>query len=215
MQPSGRKLRLRVGDAALADVATGRARLSPHLLEALDLEPGELVRVRGQRAILATATAAEPEDEGLDLVRLDGLQRRRAGIQVGDIVEIEPHQLPAASYMKVMTVGRLSDEVDGDDLRRELSAQPIIAGDTVTIARETMSFAAKVNILGLTVAEVVGDSTGCGALLVRVLETRPAGAVQVTAETEIEVVPGSGRSVGDGETGDGRAGDSRAGDGDA
>src|SRR5215216_2225186 len=111
METSGRTLRLTVADAALGDVTTGRARLSRHLFEALDLEAGDLIRIQrpdpGARAILATVVPAE--DEGLDLVRIDGAQRRRAGVRVGDVVEVERHQLPAASFVRVMTVGTLSD----------------------------------------------------------------------------------------------------------
>jgi transitional endoplasmic reticulum ATPase len=146
--------------------------------------------VAGPQSIIASAAGAEPEDEGLELLRLDAAQRRRAGVAVGDVVDVERYQVPAASLVRVMMVGQLAGELDAESLRQKLSAQPIMVGDSIAVAQETSHFEARVNILGLTVAEVEGDATGCGALLARVLETQPRGLVQVTHETEIELTSG-------------------------
>ena len=83
-----------------------------------------------------------------------------------------------------------SYEPTPDDLRTHLAAQPIMSGDTVSVAPKESHFDARVNVLGLTVAEVVGESTECGALLARVVETVPTGVVQVTDQTEIELETG-------------------------
>ena len=191
MTDGGRRLRLTVGDASLDDVGEGRARISRHLMDALDLDEGELLRVHGAHPILVTATSSVPDDAGLDVIRLDATQRRKAGVAIGDIVEAERHEIPSASHVRLVMVGHAGSYAPSpDDLRPELAAQPVMVGDTVTVAPRRNEFDAQVNVLGLTVAEVVGSSTECGALLARVVETTPDGVVQVTDRTQIELERG-------------------------
>jgi antitoxin component of MazEF toxin-antitoxin module len=192
MTDDGRTLRLKVGDAKLDDVGEARARISRHLMEALDLADGELLRVHGSQSILVRVVASTPDDEGLDILRLASAERRKAGVEIGDVVEAERHDIPTATTVRLVIVGHSgSYEPVAEDLRSELSAQPLMVGDTVPIAPKRTQFDAQVNVLGLTVAGIVGSSTECGALLARVVETDPSGFVQVSEETEIELERGS------------------------
>lgn len=201
MTATGRRLRLKIGDAPLSDVGEGRARVSRHLMEALDLDEGEMLRILGPHPILARAATSERDDDGLDIIRLDATQRRRAGLAVGDLVEAERHDVPPARRIRVMIVGHGEPEdLSLRDLRTELSTQPVMVGDTVAAAPRRSRFDAQVNILGLTVAEVKGSSTECGAMLARVLETDPPGIVQVSNETEIVVETGLTHPVDDSDT---------------
>jgi transitional endoplasmic reticulum ATPase len=160
-------------------------------MEALDLDEGEVLRVHGAHPILVSVLESAPDDEGLDILRLDATERRKAGVEIGDVVEAERHDIPVATHVRLVIIGQAgSYEVTPEDLRPQLAEQAIIAGDTISVAPNRSDFEADVNVLGLKVAEVVGSSTGCGALLARVVETVPAGVVQVTDETEIELQAG-------------------------
>ena len=160
-------------------------------MEALDLGAGEMLRILGPHPILAAATPSERDDEGLDILRLDAAQRRRAGVSIGDVVEAERHDVPIARSLRIVIVGHgAPDDLTADDLRSELSAQPVMVGDTIAVAPRRTRFDAQVNVLGLTVAEVQGTSTECGAVLARIVETEPPGIVQVAAGTGIIVETG-------------------------
>ena len=198
MTDGGRKLRLKVGDATLDDVGEARARISRHLMDALDLHEGELLRVYGAHPILVSVETSAPADEGLDVIRLDSTQRRKAGVDIGEIVEAERHEIPLASRIRLVMVGQGGDYApSAEDLRPQLAAQPVMTGDTVTVAPKRNDFDAQVNVLGLTVAEVVGSSAECGAILARVVETDPAGVVKVTDETAIELETGGAAAESD------------------
>jgi transitional endoplasmic reticulum ATPase len=161
-------------------------------MEALDLDEGELLRVHGAHPILVSVLESSPDDEGLDILRLDATERRKAGVEIGEVVEAERHDTPVATRVRLVIVGQTGrNEITGEDLRPQLAAQAITAGDTISVAPNRNEFEAEVNVLGLTVAEVVGSSTGCGSLLARVVETAPTGVVQVTDETEIELQSGT------------------------
>ena len=161
-------------------------------MEALDLAEGELLRVHGAQAILVTAFPSTPDDEGLDILRLDATERRKAGVEIGDVVEAERHEIPAATQIRLVLVGHSgSYEPTAEDLRPELAAQPVMTGDTVSLGQKRNQFDAHVSVLGLTVAEVEGSSAECGFMLARVVETVPSGVVQVSDETEIQLEIGS------------------------
>src|SRR3546814_5188567 len=57
-------------------------------MSALVLEEGDTVEIIGKRSTAARAVAPYKEDEGLDILRIDGLQRANAGVGSGDFVTI-------------------------------------------------------------------------------------------------------------------------------
>src|SRR3546814_5348922 len=57
-------------------------------MAALGLEEGDTVEIIGKRSTAARAVAPYKEDEGLDILRIDGLQRANAGVGSVDFVTI-------------------------------------------------------------------------------------------------------------------------------
>ena len=53
----------------------GVARLSDKLMQALGVREGDVIEIIGQRSTAAIAIRPYDADEGLDIIRLDGLQR--------------------------------------------------------------------------------------------------------------------------------------------
>ena len=182
--------RLRVADAKLEDVAEGRARLSRESFSALRLKRGDRVQIAAAGHILAAALPAGPEDDGLDLVRLDGTQRRKIGVQVGETVEVKRYDPKSAEHVRLIAVGdNRALELSPHEIRATLAEQSVVVGDTFAVAPDRRDFQAEVSVLGLRLVEFTGSSAGPNAALVKVVETSPAGVVRVTDETEIELVP--------------------------
>ena len=57
-------------------------------LAELGLTEGDVIEIVGKRSTPARALRPYGEDEALDIVRLDGLQRANAGVGSGDYVEV-------------------------------------------------------------------------------------------------------------------------------
>ena len=57
-------------------------------MDDLGLAEGDVIEIVGKRSTPARAIGPYGEDEGLDIIRLDGLQRANAGIGSGDFVEV-------------------------------------------------------------------------------------------------------------------------------
>ena len=182
-------IQLRVADASLPDIAEGRARISSDTFRALGLSPGSLVTIRGAQPILADAYPAGIEDDGLGLVRLDGTQRLRLRVSLGDQVEVSRYDAANAARVRCVALGSSRAlELSPYDVRAALLNKTITRGDTFSVSPARRDFEARVSVLGLNLVDVVGSSAGAHAALLRIVDTVPSGAVRVVAETEIDVV---------------------------
>ncbi len=66
-------VRLQVAPARQEESGRGIARMPRGTFQTLGLAEGDIVEITGKRATAAFAVHAYPEDEALDVVRLDGL----------------------------------------------------------------------------------------------------------------------------------------------
>jgi hypothetical protein len=178
-----------VAAAGLQDVGEPRARLSRTLLKALKLQDGAHVRlVAGERTVLLNAAGGGVEDDGLDVVRLDGAQRRKLGVEVGDSIIVEPYEGRRATRVCLVALGRIEEaDLPLTEIREALAKRPVVVGDTVKVTPTRKTFDAQVNVLGLTVAGVTGSVNDADGVMLRVSETTPTGVVTVDEETRLDV----------------------------
>jgi transitional endoplasmic reticulum ATPase len=87
-----RTVRLQVAPARQEESGQGIARMPRSAFQKLGITEGDVVEIVGKRTTAAIAMAAYPEDDALDVVRLDGLQRGNAESGSGEHVEIAPGQ---------------------------------------------------------------------------------------------------------------------------
>ena len=81
-------VRLQVAAARQEESGNGFARLPRSALSALGVTEGDVIEIEGKRSTTARVMAAYAEDEGLDVIRLDGLQRGNAEAGSGDHVQV-------------------------------------------------------------------------------------------------------------------------------
>src|SRR4051794_2381347 len=88
---------LQVASARPEDSGRGIARMSHQTLAEMSLQEGQAIEIIGKHHTTAIAVTPYPEDENLNIVRLDGLQRVNAGVGSGDYVEVKQAKVrPAA-----------------------------------------------------------------------------------------------------------------------
>jgi len=80
--------RLQVATMRPDDSGRGIARLPRAVMAELGLAEGDVITLKGKRSTPARAVGPYSEDEGLEIIRLDGLQRANAEIGSGDFIEI-------------------------------------------------------------------------------------------------------------------------------
>ena len=83
------KVRLLVAAARQEESGRGVARMPRTAFKALGITEGDIVEIEGKRVTAAVALPAYAEDETLEVVRLDGLQRANADTSSGEHVKFE------------------------------------------------------------------------------------------------------------------------------
>jgi transitional endoplasmic reticulum ATPase len=178
--------RLQVANAKQEDYGRGLARLGQATMNQLGLVEGDVVEIIGKRSTAARAVLAYNEDEGLDLIRLDGLQRVNAGAGSGDFVEIRRTEVkPATRVVFAPAQKNLKLEGSGNALKRSFGMRPLTAGDIVSTSGQQRidrgdlppQLRQMLNAPAYSLQEI--------RLLV--VSTTPKGITQITPETEVEL----------------------------
>ena len=154
---------LRVAEAKQRDVGKGKVRIDPEYLRMIDAEPGDVVEIEGRKKTAAIALPAYPEDRGSDIIRMDGLIRKNAGVSIGDKVIVRKANVRPAVMMK-LAPANFSITIDSgfvNYVRKKLIEYPVVEGDTVLIP-----------VLNQSIPFVV-------------IQTKPQGVVVVTYDTNI------------------------------
>src|SRR5437016_12820979 len=81
---TGREKFLRVAEAKAADAGRGIVRIDPEVMKILELKEGDIVLILGAKATAAGVRRGYPEDANRGVIRMDGMQRRNAGVGIDD-----------------------------------------------------------------------------------------------------------------------------------
>src|SRR3546814_4314291 len=101
-------------------------------MSGLFLEEGDTVEIIGKRSTAARAVAPYKEDEGLDILRIDGLQRANAGVGSGDFVTIrKTDSRPAQRVVFAPAQQNLRLQGNPQGLKRSFFHRPLTAGDVI------------------------------------------------------------------------------------
>ncbi|MCX6774165.1 MAG: CDC48 family AAA ATPase [Candidatus Micrarchaeota archaeon] len=155
---------LKVSESLRSDVGRSIARLDSKARKELSLSVGDFIRLAGKRQTIAIVWPAHPEDEGLDIIRIDGILRNNAGVGIGEKVKVFKTEIKEASRIILAPKEqiRYSPELE-DYVHKRLINRPMIKGDMIPIG-------------------VFGT-----ALPLSVVQTQPQGAIIVTEATQISI----------------------------
>ena len=189
-------VRLQVAGAQNPDVGKGVARIGADALAQLGLTPGAIVELTGKRTTAAIALPPYSADAGLDIIRLDGLLRANASVGMGDHVEVAPaHVRPATRVVLAPAQQGVRLQGSGRALLRTLMGRPVASGDVISTSVYRQGAGPEGgNLPGMPpdlYRQLFGQQRGFGLQEIRlvVTQTAPRGIVQVTEETEIELLP--------------------------
>src|SRR5438874_2926724 len=127
--------RVQVASLPPADSGRGFARLPDRLMDDLGLDEGDVIEIVGKRSTAARAIRPYGEDEGIDIIRLDGLQRANAGVGSGDFVQVSKTQSkPATRVVFAPAQPNVRLQGSADALKRTFAGRPLVEGDTIATA---------------------------------------------------------------------------------
>ena len=179
--------RVQVANLPPGDSGRGIARLPAQLMKELSLSEGDTIEIVGKRSTAARAIRPYGEDEGLDIVRLDGLQRANAGIGSGDYVEIRKAQSkPATRVVFAPAQDNVRLQGSSEALQRTFAGRPLTEGDVVATAGHRRADA--------DVPDPVRQLLNAPAFALQevrmlVVSASPKGIVHIDAKTTVELLP--------------------------
>ena len=179
--------RVQVANLPPADSGRGFARLPERLMKDLALKEGDVIEIIGKRTTPARALRPYSEDESLDIVRLDGLQRANAGVGAGEFVEIHKAQSkPATRVVLAPAQDNLRLHGSTEALRRSFAGRPLTEGDIVATTGHQR--------IDANLPEDVRKMLSAPAFALQevrlsVVTTVPKGIVHIDAKTQIELLP--------------------------
>ncbi len=186
-------VKVQVAGAKPQDVGTGTVRVGRKALEAIGAREGDVIEIRGKRSTAALALRPYSEDEGLEVVRLDGLQRGNAGVSIGDHTEIQKADAKPARRIQLAPAQKNLRLVgSGDMLRRTLFQRPLVAGDVIsTSIYQRNAGAPGGQNMPEDLFRMFFDQPAFGLQEIRlkVISPTPRGIVQIAQDTEIELLP--------------------------
>lgn len=158
-------------EAPQEDVGRNRARLGTDTRISLGVEIGDVIKIKGERETVAKVFRLSSDDEGMGIIRIDGLVRKNAKVSVGDRVEVTAANIKPAKKVVIAPVIekgntlRFGEEIEAF-VKKRLSNRPIMAGDAIVIP---------------------GISLMGGNVPFLVITTNPLEPVEVTDSTEVTV----------------------------
>ncbi len=187
-------LKLQVAGAREEDVGKPVARLPQRAFRELGITQGDVAEIVGKRPTAAIALPPYKEDEGLDVIRLDGLQRANAGgIGMGDQVEVRPADVkPARRVVLGPTVKNVRITGSGEALLQTLMKRPLVTGDVIsTSVYRRVPGGLDDDAFPEDIFRAFFQQRAFGLQEIRlsVVSTTPRGIVQVEEDTEIELLP--------------------------
>ena len=179
--------KVQVASLPPADSGRGFARLPDRLMDELGLSEGDVIEIAGKRSTAARAIRPYGEDEGIDIIRLDGLQRANAGIGSGDFVEVrKADSKPATRVVFAPAQPNVRLQGSADALKRTFAGRPLVEGDTVsTTGHQRVNADMPDHIRQMLNA----PAFALQELRLVVVSAAPKGIVHIDAKTAVELLP--------------------------
>ena len=177
-------VRLQVAAARQEESGQGIARMPRSAFKALGITEGDVVEISGKRTTVAIAMAAYDEDQSLEVVRLDGLQRGNAEAGSGEHVVIKSAESQPATRV-VFAPAQREMRLQGPTqaLKRNFFRKPIVAGDLVATAGQqpVQNMPPQVQRMFNAPAYALTQ------IRLSVVSTTPKGIVHIDEDTEVEL----------------------------
>ena len=177
-------VKLQVAAARQEESGQGIARLPKTAMAALGITEGDVLEIVGKRGTPARAVLPYPEDEGLDVVRLDGLQRANAEVGSGDHVTVrKAESRPAQRVVFAPAQREMRLQGPAEALKRNFFQRPLLAGDLVatTGQQQVRDMPPQVQRMFNAPAYALTQ------IRLTVVSTVPKGIVHIDENTEVEL----------------------------
>ncbi|HLD78448.1 MAG TPA: AAA family ATPase, partial [archaeon] len=183
---------LRVGELTdRAEFGRGIVRIDTKTMNRLGIREGDVVELQGQRKTGAIAVRAYPVDVGLNIIRMDGISRRNAGVGIGETIKLGQHDVKEAQRVVLAPVQKgIILQMSPELLKRNLFMRPVTKKDIVIpfpVVKQRRGSPFD-DFMGINLEEIFFTPIPGETKLI-VVATVPEGVTRITDATEIELKP--------------------------
>ena len=189
---SEKEIKLKVVEAFQDDVNKGIVKIDSGFMRDIDVKPGDIVTIKGEKETVGIVDRAYPGDIGLSIIRMDGLMRRNGQTGIGESVSVKKADIKEA---KKVTIAPLSGRIQAPPqlFKRGLLGRAVVRGDIISIGgtqtrKDVLSHSPFDEIFKV----LEGDlrmSFGIGGIRFVVADLTPKQAVIITNNTELTINP--------------------------
>ena len=187
------EIKLKVMEAVQDDVNKGIVKIDSNFMRQINVNPGDVVEINGDRTSAAIVDRAYPGDIGLNIIRMDGNIRRNSRTSIGEMVSIKKAVVKPAKKVSIAPANKgVLIKASPQLFKQGLLGKALIKGDIVSLGRTRK----KANVYGNDVKDVFSmmeshfAGVGFGDIKFVVVDTHPKKEIIViTKETEIEFNP--------------------------
>ena len=177
-------VKLQVAAARQEESGRGIARMPKSVFASLGITEGDVVEVAGKRSTAAIAIPAYEEDQSLDVVRLDGLQRANAQVGSGENVIVRKVESKPATRVVFAPADRaMRLQGPSQALKRNFFRRPLVAGDLVATQGQQPVEDVPPQIRRMFAAQPYALTQ----IRLTVVSTVPKGIVHIDESTEVEL----------------------------
>ena len=189
-----RELKLKVAEAIQDDVNKGIVRIDTSVMQEIDVRPGDIVEIEGERGTVGIADRAYPGDIGLNIIRMDGLIRRNASTGIGETAKVRKADVKEAKKVMIAPARKgIMIRASSNLFKQGLLGRAVVKGDIISLGgtkrrRTTMSESPFFeDIFSMLDESMMGF--GLGDLKFIVVDTSPKQAVIISELTDIDFNP--------------------------
>ena len=138
-----KELKLRVAKAHPNDVGRGVVRLSADSLRKLNLSSGDIIEISGKKSTAAIIWLGHPQDEGQELIRMDGLVRQNSNTTLGDKVIVRKADVSDAKKVTIAPIQEIRFSGDfAKYVKQQFVNRPLTVGDNIIVGvlRQPITF---------------------------------------------------------------------------
>ncbi len=182
---------LRVSEIAKGSAGRFMCRMNIGIIRELNLKPGEIVEVIGKRNTAAILFPSS--DKSDEIIRLDGLTRRNAGVAIGEYVKVRKCYYSVANKVVLSFIQsdlKLSSE---KQIKLNLLNKPLKEGEIINVSGSNLAKkeqAGPYKELKDMMPFLKSPTVSIGEVQFAVIETEPKGIVQIQNSTIIEIREG-------------------------
>ncbi len=184
IQAEDRTIKLQVAAARQDESGHGIARLSRASLSAIGAMEGDTLEITGKSTTVARAVLGYTEDEELQVIRLDGLQRGNAEVGSGEYVKVsKTESRPAQRVVFAPAHKEMRLQGPGQALKRNFFGRPMMQGDLVATTGQQQVADLPPQLRRMFNAPAYSLTQ----IRLNVVSTVPKGIVHIDENTEVEL----------------------------